>query len=147
MEEVKEAIKAFGIQQSGHQEAQLNFHYTLIVTIKREGIHHPRIMRKNIQFELSINTLCLEALHFSTSKWQFKKKIKTWRRREDVPLGTKKQENKDLCIHLTWCKHLPYQELISSGKIRIGVPVNGGLLQATFITVRFDYIAVWQAQA
>lgn len=104
-------------------------------------------MRKNIQFELSINTLCLEALHFSTSKWQFKKKIKTWRRREDVPLGTKKQENKDLCTHLTWCKHLLYQELIISGKISIGVPVKGGLLQATFITVRFDYMAVWQAQA
>lgn len=37
MEEVKEAIKVFAIEQSGHQEAQLNFHYTLIVTIKREG--------------------------------------------------------------------------------------------------------------
>lgn len=138
MEEAKEEIKAFGIEQSGHQEAQLNFHYTLIITIKGEGICHPRIMRKNTQFELSINTPCLEALHFSTFKWQFKNKIKTWRRREDMPLGEKKQENKDLCIHSTWCKHLPYQELISSGKINIGVPVNGGLLQAAFITVRFE---------
>lgn len=77
MEKVKEEIKAFGIEQSGHQETQLNFHYTLVVTIKGEGIHHPRITRKNTQSELSINTLCLEALHFSTFKWQFKKKIKT----------------------------------------------------------------------
>lgn len=77
MEEVKEEIKAFGVEQSGHQEAQLNFHYTLIITIKGEGIRYPRITRKNTQFELSINTLFLEALHFSTFKWQFKHKIKT----------------------------------------------------------------------
>lgn len=77
MEKVKEEIKAFGIEQNGHQETHLNFHYTLIVTIKGMGICHPRIMRKNTQFELSINTLCLEALRFSTFKWQFKKKIKT----------------------------------------------------------------------
>lgn len=49
-------------------------------------------------------------------------------------------------IFVSWCKHLPYQELISSGKISIGVPVNGGLLQAAFITVRFDWVTVWQAQ-
>lgn len=54
-----------------------------------------------------------------------------------MPLGEKNQENKDLCIHLTRCKHLPYQELISRGKISVGVPVNGGLLQAAFIAVRF----------
>lgn len=42
MEEVKEEIKAFGIAQSGHQEARLNFHYILIVTIKGEGNSPPQ---------------------------------------------------------------------------------------------------------
>lgn len=42
MEEVKEEIKAFGIAQSGHQEAKLNFHYILIVTIKGEGNSPPQ---------------------------------------------------------------------------------------------------------
>lgn len=59
----------------------------------------------------------------------------------------KKQENKDLCVHSTWCKDLPYQELISSGKISIGVLVSGGLLQAPFITVRLDCVTDCQAQA
>lgn len=42
MEEVEEKIKAFGIAQSGHQEAWLNFHYTLIVIIKVEGNSPPQ---------------------------------------------------------------------------------------------------------
>lgn len=42
MEEVKEVIKAFSIAQSGHQEARLNFHYILIVTIKGEGNSPPQ---------------------------------------------------------------------------------------------------------
>lgn len=47
MEEVKEEIKAFGIAQSGHQEAQLNFHYILIVTIKGEGNSPPQNNEEN----------------------------------------------------------------------------------------------------
>lgn len=42
MEEVMENIKAFGIAQSGHQEAQLNFHYILIAAIKGEGNSPPQ---------------------------------------------------------------------------------------------------------
>ena len=42
MEEVKEEIKAFGIAQSGHQEAWLNFHYILIVIIKGEDNSLPQ---------------------------------------------------------------------------------------------------------
>lgn len=41
MEKVKEEIKAFGIEQSGHQEAQLNFHYTLVVTLKEREFTIP----------------------------------------------------------------------------------------------------------
>jgi len=56
-----------------------------------------------------------------------------------------KQENKDLCIHSTSGKHLPYQELISNGKITfltVGMSVNSVLLQAAFATEKFHYITV-----